>query len=164
MASIVTVEPLRSSISISCGIAVISLVFSPTFNCPSVIAFSDTQALTMWMGLLSFMSLALRIRFPSMLTSFPSAPCTMDEAHSMKWDWKDFGSRFWKKRLSVSSVGMPLVRSRYFSKKSRLYSAKSAISSQPSSPLSAPTRTMKMMFFIGWRILPCCRGSSSVLK
>ena len=66
--------------SMSSGMAVISLLLSETLTCAKVIAFSPTQALTICTGLSGDILLAARTHLPSMLTLLSSVLPTRDDA------------------------------------------------------------------------------------
>ena len=127
-AAMVTTAPLRLSMSSNSGMAVISLVFSPTNACARVIPASQAQALTACRWVVSPLRLP-RKALPSMAIWPPSMAKPRRARCSAMHAANAVGSMAWKTREKVLAQGMPLGSLSHLQSQSSRSSPNSSMSS-----------------------------------
>jgi hypothetical protein len=165
LASMVTMQPLRTSNSSRRGIAVISLDFCSVATCASTRRLSAAHALTRWSAPRPApRSCERRELLPSMATISPGNICRMLATHARKHSSNASGRNSENTRRKVSWDGIPFSSPKNSHSQSSLLCANSATSTQLSAPAITAAMEIATISNNLCRTLVESRGSSRTLN
>ena len=160
IASMVTMQPLNSSTRSNSGTAVISLLLSATFHCPSTSPLPSAQALTIYLTLWSPFN-ARRSALPSRATTSCATASRTLCVQPRKQSKKCSGLSAAKTRLKVSWEGIPPRSFRNVWNQSRLALPKSSMSLNVSAAHKSAQTAITRMSTRSWSLLRLMRGSGT---